>query len=52
MKADLIRCFRNPLYWLVLSAGLSVRAILAYFDFQTRRLPLQRTPSSRRMPTP
>ena len=36
MKADLIRCFRNPLYWLVLSAGLSVRAILAYFDFQTR----------------
>lgn len=36
MKADLNRCFRNPLYWLVLSAGLSVRAVLAYFDFQTR----------------
>ena len=36
MKADLIRCFRNPLYWLVLGAGLSVRAVLAYFDFQTR----------------
>ena len=37
MKDDLIRCFRNPLYWLVLVAGLSVRAVLAYFDFQTRR---------------
>ena len=36
MKADLIRCFRNPLYWLVLSAGLFVRVVLAYFDFQTR----------------
>ena len=36
MKADLIRCFRNPLYWLVLGAGLSVRVVLAYFDFQTR----------------
>lgn len=30
MKADLIRCFRNPLYWLVLSAGLFVRVVLAY----------------------
>ena len=37
MKDDLIRCFRNPLYWLVLGAGLSVRVVLAYFDFQTRR---------------
>lgn len=36
MKDDLIRCFRNPLYWLVLGAGLSVRVVLAYFDFQTR----------------
>ena len=36
MKADLTRCFRSPLYWLVLGAGLSVRAVLAYFDFQTR----------------
>ena len=36
MKADLIRCFRNPLYWLVLSPGLFVRVVLAYFDFQTR----------------
>ncbi len=36
MKDDLIRCFRNPLYWLVLCAGLSVRGVLAYFDFQTR----------------
>ena len=36
MKADLIRCFRNPLYWLVLIAGLFVRVVLAYFDFQTR----------------
>ena len=26
MKDDLIRCFRNPLYWLVLCAGLSVRS--------------------------
>lgn len=36
MKDDLIRCFRNPLYWLVLGAGLSVRVVLSYFDFQTR----------------
>ena len=36
MNADLIRCFRNPLYWLVLGAGLSVRAVLAYFDSRTR----------------
>ena len=36
MKDDVIRCFRNPLYWLVLGAGLSVRVVLAYFDFQTR----------------
>lgn len=36
MKAELNRCFRNPLYWLVLGAGLVVRAVLAYFDFQTR----------------
>ena len=36
MKADLIRCFRNPLYWLVLSAGLSVRGILAFFDSRFR----------------
>ena len=32
MKADLIRCFRNPIYWLDLGAGLSVQAVLAYFD--------------------
>lgn len=36
MKADLIRCFRNPLYWLVLGAGLSVRGILAFFDSRFR----------------
>ena len=36
MKDDLIRCFRNPLYWLVLSAGLSVRGILAFFDSRFR----------------
>ncbi len=36
MKTELIRYFRNPLYWLVLCAGLFVRAVLAYFDFQTR----------------
>ena len=36
MRTELNRCFRNPLYWLVLGAGLVVRAVLAYFDFQTR----------------
>ena len=36
MKTELTRYFRNSLYWLVLGAGLSVRAVLAYFDFQTR----------------
>ena len=34
MKTELTRYFRNSLYWLVLGAGLSVRAVLAYFDFQ------------------
>ena len=36
MKTELTRYFRNSLYWLVLGAGLSVRVVLAYFDFQTR----------------
>lgn len=36
MRTELSRCFRNPLYWLVLGAGLSVRAVLAYFDSRTR----------------
>lgn len=32
MKTELCRYFKNPLYWIVLAAGLSVRAVLAYFD--------------------
>ncbi len=36
MRAELNRCFQTPLYWLVLGAGLSVRAALAYFDSRTR----------------
>lgn len=32
MKTELFRYFKNPLYWIVLGAGLSVRAVLAYFD--------------------
>lgn len=32
MKTELTRYFRNSLYWFVLVAGLSVRAVLAYFD--------------------
>lgn len=36
MKTELTRYFRSSLYWLVLGAGLSVRAVLAYFDFQIR----------------
>ena len=32
MKTELTRYFRSSLYWLVLGAGLSVRAVLAYFD--------------------
>lgn len=32
MKTELCRYFKNPLYWIVLATGLSVRAVLAYFD--------------------
>ena len=32
MKTELCRYFKNPLYWIILAAGLSVRAVLAYFD--------------------
>lgn len=36
MKTELTRYFRNSLYWLVLGAGLSVRAVLAFFDSRFR----------------
>ena len=36
MKTELTRYFRNSLYWLVLGAGLSVRAVLSYFDSRFR----------------
>lgn len=36
MKTELIRYFRNPLYWVVLGTGLSVRTVLAYFDLLYR----------------
>lgn len=36
MKAELFRYFKNPLYWIVLGAGLSVRTIFAYFDLLHR----------------
>lgn len=36
MKAELFRYFKNPLYWIVLCAGLSVRTIFAYFDLLHR----------------
>lgn len=32
MRTELFRYFKNPLYWIVLAAGLSVRTVLAYFD--------------------
>lgn len=32
MKTELLRHIKNPLYWIVIGAGLSVRAVLAYFD--------------------
>lgn len=36
MKTELFRYFKNPLYWIVLGAGLSVRTVLAYFDLLHR----------------
>ncbi len=36
MIIELIRYYKSPLYWLVLSVGLSVRAILAYCDSRHR----------------
>ena len=36
MKTELFRYFKNPLYWIVLSVGLSVRIVLAYFDLLHR----------------
>lgn len=32
MKMELCRYFKNPMYWIVLTAGLSTRAVLSYFD--------------------
>ena len=29
MKMELCRYFKNPLYWIVLAVGLSVRTVLA-----------------------
>lgn len=36
MKTELLRHVRNPLYWTVLGGGLSVRAVLAWFDRRYR----------------
>lgn len=36
MKTELFRYFRNPLYWVVLGTGLSVRTVLTYFDLLHR----------------
>lgn len=36
MKTELLRYIKNPLYWIVLGAGLLFRAVLAYFDYQHR----------------
>lgn len=32
MKTELLRYWKNPLYWLLLGGGLSVRAVSAFFD--------------------
>lgn len=32
MITELLRCFKKPLYWIVLGGGLSVRMLLACFD--------------------
>ena len=37
MKTELFRYFKNPLYWIVYGAGISIRTVLAYFDSLHRK---------------
>ncbi|MBQ9045341.1 MAG: hypothetical protein IJ112_05285 [Oscillospiraceae bacterium] len=32
MRTELLRCFKNPLYWITLSTGLSIRMLFACLD--------------------